>query len=120
MAKRKSQAETDAADQDQVDTAPTEVATVETDAVEAVIRTGPEAPDPEPVNTEEEQADRDIDGLRKALEPGQVLVQFTMDVVVEDEHQGTASETRYAGGAIEALSEGSAQHFINRGKAVAV
>lgn len=99
MAKRKSQVEADAADQDQVQ---------------------PETPETETAASDEEPADRDIDGLRKALEPGEVLVQFTMDVVVEDEHQGTARETRYAGGAIEALTEGGAQHFINRGKAVAV
>lgn len=72
----------------------------------------------DPVEQDEAEPDQDIDDLREALLPGQRLVQFTRDVVVEDEHQGTDRETRFAGGQIAALPEDSARHFVNRGKAV--
>ncbi len=44
-------------------------------------------------------------------------VKFTETVVVDDHRKGTKAEEKYVAGKVYGLSEASAMHWINRGKA---
>lgn len=54
---------------------------------------------------------------KKALKKGEVLIRFTTEKVVEDEHEGTEGETRYAEGDFLACAPTTAEHFVTRGVA---
>lgn len=58
-----------------------------------------------------------VTAARKALKKGEVLIRFTSEKVIEDEHEGTEGETRFQPGDLLPCSPTTAGHFVSRGVA---
>ena len=56
--------------------------------------------------------------LAKARSVGETAIRFVREHVVQDEHVGTARETRFAVGDVTFVSLASAAHYTSRGAAV--
>lgn len=87
-------------------------------AAAAEQKPAPKARTPKKAISAEDAAATKILAMKKAAKrKGEVVIRFTAAKVVEDEHQGTADETRHAEGDFLACVPATAEHFVTRGVA---